>query len=117
MGAAGRDFHNFNVFFRDNVNYEVFAFTATQIPEIAGREYPAELSGGLYPKGIPIYPEEQIAELIKKNDIDEIIFAYSDIPYSYVMNKSAIVNTAGADFTLLGPKKTMIKSTKPVISS
>ena len=116
MGAAGRDFHNFNVFFRDNKNYDVVAFTATQIPDIASRKYPPELSGKLYPDGIPIYPEEKITELIKDNDIDEAVFAYSDIPYSYVMSKSAMVNAAGADFILLGPKKTTLRSTKPVIA-
>ena len=116
MGAAGRDFHNFNVYFRDNEKYEVVAFTATQIPDIAGRKYPAELSGKLYPKGIPIYLEEKITELIKENDIDQIVFAYSDLPYSYVMSKSALVNAAGADFILQGPKNTMLSSTKPVIA-
>lgn len=116
MGAAGRDFHNFNVYFRDNEKYEVVAFTATQIPDISGRKYPSELSGKLYPIGIAIYPEEKLTELIKDKEIDEVIFAYSDIPYSYVMNKSALVNAAGADFILQGPKRTMLKSTKPVIA-
>jgi predicted GTPase len=116
MGAAGRDFHNFNVYFRENKNYEVVAFTATQIPDISDRKYPPELSGKLYPEGIPIFPEEQITELIKENNIDEVVFAYSDLPYNYVMEKSALVNAAGSDFTLLGPNSTMIKSTKPVIS-
>lgn len=116
MGAAGRDFHNFNVHFRENGKYEVVAFTATQIPDIAGRKYPPELSGKLYPNGIPIYPEEKIIDLIKENDIDQVVFAYSDLPYSYVMNKSAMVNNAGADFILQGPKSTMLQSTKPVIA-
>jgi len=116
MGAAGRDFHNFNVYYRENKNYEVVAFTATQIPDIAGRKYPPELSGKLYPNGIPIYPEDDLIKLIKENDIDEVVFAYSDVPYQYVMEKSAIVNAAGADFILLGPKSTMVKSTKPVIA-
>ena len=116
MGAAGRDFHNFNVYFRNNEKYEVVAFTATQIPDIAGRKYPPELSGKLYPNGIPIYPEEDITKLIKKHEIDEVVFAYSDLPYPYVMSKSAIVNAAGANFMLLGANSTMIKSTKPVIS-
>lgn len=116
MGAAGRDFHNFNVYYRENENYEVVAFTATQIPDIAGRKYPPELSGKLYPNGIPIYPEDDLVKLIKENDIDEVIFAYSDLPYPYVMEKSAMVNAAGADFILLGPKSTMVKSTKPVIA-
>ena len=116
MGAAGRDFHNFNVYFRENENYEVVAFTATQIPDIAGRKYPPGLSGKLYPNGIPIYPEEDLTKLIKKHKIDEVVFAYSDLPYKYVMSKSAIVNAAGADFTLLGTNSTMVKSTKPVIA-
>jgi len=116
MGAAGRDFHNFNVYYRENKNYEVVAFTATQIPDIAGRKYPPELSGILYPNGIPIYQEDDLIKLIKENDIDEVVFAYSDLPYQYVMEKSAIVNAAGADFILLGPKSTMVKSTKPVIA-
>jgi len=116
MGAAGRDFHNFNVYFRENEDYEVVAFTATQIPDIAGRKYPPELSGKLYPNGIPIYPEDDLIKLIKENDIDEVVFAYSDLPYPYVMEKSAMVNAAGADFILLGPKSTMVESTKPVIA-
>ncbi|MCK5261680.1 MAG: GTPase [Thermoplasmatales archaeon] len=116
MGAAGRDFHNFNVYFRDNEKYEVVAFTATQIPDISGRKYPLELSGKLYPNGIAIYPEGKLTELIKEKEIDEVVFAYSDIPYSYVMGKSALVNAAGADFVLQGPKRTMLKSTKPVIA-
>lgn len=116
MGAAGRDFHNFNVYFRNNENYEVIAFTATQIPDIAGRKYPPELSGPLYPEGIPIYHEEKLSQLIKEHNVDEVVFAYSDLPYHYVMEKSALVNAAGADFILLGPKSTMIKSEKPVIA-
>ena len=116
MGAAGRDFHNFNVYFRDNNAYEVVAFTATQIPDIAGRKYPSELSGKLYPNGLPIYPENQLTDLVKKHDVDMVVFAYSDLPYSYIMNQSAVVNTAGADFLLMGPNNTMLKSTKPVIA-
>jgi len=116
MGAAGRDFHNFNVYFRNNKNYDVVAFTATQIPDIAGRRYPPELSGVLYPNGISIYPEGKITELIRENNVDKVVFAYSDIPYSYVMNKAAQVNAAGADFILMGPKDTMITATKPVIA-
>jgi len=116
MGAAGRDFHNFNVYFRNNVSFNVVAFTATQIPDIAGRRYPAKLAGKLYPKGIPIYLEDEISNLIKKYDIDLVVFAYSDLPYSYVMGKSAIVNAAGADFMLLGPKSTVLRSKKPVIA-
>ncbi len=116
MGAAGRDFHNFNVFYRDNDLYEVVAFTATQIPDIEGRLYPPELAGKLYPKGIPIYGEQELASLIKKLNVDEVVFAYSDVPNEYVMGKAAEVMAAGADFLLLGPRSTAIRSTKPVIS-
>ena len=116
IGAAGRDFHNFNTFFRDNPAYKIVAFTAAQIPNIADRKYPSELSGNLYPEGIPIYPQENLQKLIKELDVDECIFAYSDVPYSTVMNISAQVNAAGADFSLLGPKNTTLKSTKPVIA-
>ena len=110
MGAAGRDFHNFNVYYRENEAYNVVAFTATQIPDIHGRKYPPELSGKLYPNGIPIYAKEELVDLIKKHNVEEVIFAYSDLPYQYVMEKSAIVNAIGADFTLLGPDHTQIKS-------
>ena len=116
MGAAGRDFHNFNVYFRNNPNYEVVAFTATQIPNIEGRKYPPELAGELYPKGIPIYPESQLEELIRKYDVDEVILAYSDLSYDYVMDRASRALAAGADFRLMGPKSTMLKSSKPVIS-
>jgi len=116
MGAAGRDFHNFNVYFRGNSNYEVVAFTATQIPDIAGRKYPVELSGSLYPQGIPIYLEEDLPEIIKKNEIDQVVLAYSDLPYQYVMDKASIVLASGADFILMGPKNTMLKSKVPVVS-
>jgi predicted GTPase len=116
MGAAGRDFHNFNTFFRENEYYEVVAFTATQIPDIYGRKYPKELSGDLYPNGIPIYDEKELSDLIKKHDVDEVVFSYSDLSYDYVMNRSAIVNAAGADFTLLGPESTQIRSKKPLIA-
>ena len=116
MGAAGRDFHNFNVYFRDNPDYQVVAFTATQIPNIEGRRYPAELAGPLYPEGIPIYHENELKELIEKFDVDQVIFAYSDVPHEYVMHKAALVNEAGADFRLMGLKNTQIKSTKPVVS-
>ncbi len=116
MGAAGRDFHNFNAFFRDNPNYRVVAFTATQIPDIEGRVYPAELAGKLYPEGIPIHPEEKLIELIKKEDVDEVVFAYSDVSHNYVMSKASEVAAAGADFRLMGPKTTMLKSSKPVIA-
>jgi predicted GTPase len=116
MGAAGRDFHNFNVYFRNNSNYEVVAFTATQIPDIAGRNYPPELSGPLYPEGIPIYLEEDLSDLIKKNEIDQVILAYSDLPHQYVMDKASIVLANGADFRLMGPKNTMLKAKIPVVS-
>ena len=115
MGAAGRDFHNFNVYYRENETYNVVAFTATQIPDIHGRKYPPELSGKLYPNGIPIYAEEELVDLIDKHAVEEVVFAYSDLPYHYVMEKSALVNAAGADFTLLGPLHTQIESSKPVI--
>jgi len=116
IGAAGRDFHNFNTFYRDNPAYKVVAFTAAQIPDIAGRKYPASLAGNLYPGGIPIYAQDDLDKLIKDLDADECVFAYSDVPYSTVMGVGAVVNAAGADFTLLGYKNTMIKSTKPVIA-
>ncbi|MGD8820466.1 MAG: cyclic 2,3-diphosphoglycerate synthase [Anaerolineae bacterium] len=116
IGAAGRDFHNFNTFFRDNDAYEVVAFTAAQIPDIEGRRYPAELSGGLYPDGIPIYAEADLAQLIEDLDVDECVFSYSDISYQHVMSVGAITEAAGASFTMLGPKETQIKSTKPVVS-
>src|SRR5512136_66318 len=116
MGAAGRDFHNFNVYFRDNPDYEVVAFTATQIPDIEGRTYPKQLAGKLYPKGIPIRPEEELADLIKKHGVEQVIFAYSDVPHEYVMHKASMVNAAGADFRIMGTKYTQIKSTRPVVS-
>lgn len=116
MGAAGRDFHNFNVYFRDNEEYEVVAFTATQIPFIENRRYPPELAGKLYPEGIPIYDESQLSELIKKHNVDFVVFAYSDVSHEYVMHRASIAHAAGASFMLLGPKHTMLKSTKPVIS-
>ena len=116
IGAAGRDFHNFNTYYRHNELYNVVAFTAAQIPDIDDRKYPKELAGPLYPEGIPIYPQDKLPQLIKDLEVDECIFAYSDISYQGVMGISAIVNAAGADFTLLGPKNTSLKSTKPVIS-
>src|SRR5512139_789923 len=116
MGAAGRDFHNFNTFFRGNKDYEVVAFTATQIPDIEGRVYPKELAGSLYPKGIPIRAEEELVDLIKKHGVQQVIFAYSDVPHEVVMHKASIVNAAGADFRLMGTKYTQVKSTKPVVS-
>ena len=116
MGAAGRDFHNFNTFYRGNDAYEVVAFTATQIPNIEGRKYPAELAGALYPEGIPIYPESELEQLIQDQQIDQVVFAYSDVPHTYVMHKASLVNAAGADFRLMGTKNTQIKSTKPVVA-
>jgi predicted GTPase len=116
MGAAGRDFHNFNTFFRDNPDYEVVAFTATQIPNIDGRKYPAALAGKQYPKGIPIHPESDLVKLIKTLKVDQVVFAYSDVPHEVVMHKASLVNAAGADFRLMGTKYTQIKSTKPVVS-
>ena len=116
MGAAGRDFHNFNVYFRDNADYEVVAFTATQIPNIEGRLYPPELAGKLYPKGIQIYPESDLVKLIRDLKVDQVIFAYSDVPHEVVMHKASIALAAGADFRLMGGNTTMVKSTKPVIS-
>jgi predicted GTPase len=115
MGAAGRDFHNFNVFFRDNRNFEVVAFTATQIPGIECRTYPPELSGKLYPNGVPVRPEEELAELVKKDGVDEVILAYSDLTYDLVMHKASVVLASGADFRLMGPKSTCLKSKVPVI--
>ena len=116
MGAAGRDFHNFNVFFRDNNEYEVVAFTAAQIPDIEGRTYPSVLAGSLYPDGIPIYHEDELQRLIKEMDVDQVIFAYSDIAHEDLIHKASGVMAAGADFRLMGSKTTMIKSVKPVIS-
>ncbi len=116
IGAAGRDFHNFNTRFRDNEDFEVLAFTAAQIPDIDGRKYPAELAGSLYPDGIPIHAESELSKLISELMVDECVFAYSDVPYQHVMGMSAIVNAAGASFTLLGPTDTQIRSTKPVIA-
>jgi predicted GTPase len=116
IGAAGRDFHNFNTCYRDNELYNVVAFTAAQIPDIDGRKYPAELAGKLYPEGIPVFLEANLPDLIKDLKVNDCIFSYSDIPYQRVMSVSAIVNAAGANFILLGPADTMIKSTKPVIA-
>ena len=116
IGAAGRDFHNFNTYYRDNPSYDVVAFTAAQIPDIAGRKYPASLAGDLYPKGIPIYTEDKLESLIKELDVDECVFSYSDVPYSFVMGVGAKVNAAGANFVMLGHKDTAIKSNKPVIA-
>jgi predicted GTPase len=116
MGAAGRDFHNFNVYYRDKEEYEVVAFTATQIPNIDNRIYPPELAGKLYPQGIKIYHEDELTDLIKKFNVDEIVFAYSDVPFEHVMTKASEANAAGASFRLLGVDQTMLKSTKPVVA-
>ncbi|MBE0641287.1 MAG: GTPase, partial [Bacteroidales bacterium] len=116
IGAAGRDFHNFNTYYRDNVHYNVVAFTAAQIPDIDGRKYPAELAGSLYPDGIPIFAEEDLPRLIKELKAQDCVFSYSDVPYNRVMAVSAIVNANGANFILLGPGETMVKSNKPVIA-
>jgi len=116
MGAAGRDFHNFNVYFRNNDAYEVVAFTATQIPGIGGRKYPPELAGSRYPAGIPIYQEEELPKLIRDYDVDQVVFAYSDVSHEYVMHKASIVLANGADFRLMGPKTTMLKAKVPVIA-
>lgn len=116
MGAAGRDFHNFNVCFRNNPAYDIAAFTATQIPFIDDRKYPAELSGRLYPSGIPVYPEEMMLGLIKKYNVEEVIFSYSDVTFNYVMTKGAMINAAGASFKMLSYEQTAVKSSKPVIA-
>jgi len=116
IGAAGRDFHNFNTYYRDNGDYEVVAFTAAQIPDIEGRKYPAALAGELYPEGIPIYAEEELEKLIKELDVDDCVFSYSDVSYQHVMSMSSVVCAAGANFVLLGPEDTQIKSSKPLIS-
>ena len=116
IGAAGRDFHNFNTYYRDNETYEVVAFTATQIPDIHGRQYPPELAGKLYPAGIPIYDQGELVDLIRKHEVDDCVFSFSDIHYIDLMNLSSIVNAAGANFILLGPKQTMLQSQKPVVA-
>jgi len=116
MGAAGRDFHNFNTYFRGNDAYEVVAFTATQIPNIEGRRYPAELAGGQYPDGIHIHAENELEELIATHRVDQVVFAYSDVSHQYVMERASRVLAAGADFRLMGGNETMIKSIKPVVA-
>src|SRR5579875_2647588 len=116
MGAAGRDFHNFNTVYRDNNAYRVVGFTATQIPNIEGRLYPASLAGRLYPEGIRIYAEEEITQLIRDLTVDTVVFAYSDVSHEYVMHKGSQALAAGADFELLGPKRTMIPSRRPVVA-
>ncbi len=116
MGAAGRDFHNFNVYFKDNTRYDVVAFTAAQIPDIAGRLYPPELAGDRYPQGIPIYPEDNLAELIRKNKVDLVAFSYSDVPHVEVMHKASLAMAEGADFILIGAPYTMLKSQKTIVA-
>jgi predicted GTPase len=116
MGAAGRDFHNFNTVYRGNKRCEVVAFTATQIPNIDGRKYPAKLAGTLYPKGIPIFPESDLPHLIRKLNVDEVVFSYSDVSFTYVMEKASLVMACGADFKVLGAERTMLKSRKPVVA-
>ena len=116
MGAAGRDFHNFNVYFRDNPNYQVLAFTATQIPNIEGRRYPPELAGNLYPEGIPIYPEAELSDLVRRYQVAQVIFAYSDVSHETVMHKASQVLVAGADFRLMGTGSTMLQGRKPVVA-
>jgi predicted GTPase len=116
MGAAGRDFHNFNAFFRSRERYEVVAFTATQIPNIEGRLYPPELAGEYYPEGIPIYPEEDLVDLVRKHKIGQVVFSYSDVSHEYVMHKASLVLAAGADFRLMGTRHTMLESSKPVVA-
>ncbi len=116
MGAAGRDFHNFNVFFRNNPSYEVVAFTAAQLPDIWGRIYPSELAGDLYPEGIPILPESDLSKIIREKGVDLVVFSYSDVSHQYVMERCAIAQANGASFMLLGPRDTMLKSKKPVVA-
>jgi predicted GTPase len=116
LGAAGRDFHNFNVVYRDDPTHTVVAFTATQIPDIAGRRYPPSLAGRLYPEGIPIWPEDDLAAIIEAHRIDRVVFSYSDVSYGHVMRRAAIANAAGADFVLLGGRQTMLRSVKPVVA-
>jgi len=116
MGAAGRDFHNFNTYLRARPEYQVVAFTATQIPNIEGRVYPAALAGELYPDGIPIFPESELVNLIRQHQINQVLFSYSDVSHEYVMHRASLVQAAGADFRLLGPAATMVQSSKPVIA-
>ncbi len=116
MGAAGRDFHNFNVYYRDRQEYQVLAFTATQIPNIENRTYPPLLAGPLYPEGIPIYPEEQLPDLIRRYQVDEVVFAYSDVPHEYVMHRASLALAAGADYRLMGGRHTMLQADRPVIA-
>jgi predicted GTPase len=116
LGAAGRDFHDFNVLYRDNPDVEVVGFTATQIPNIAGRRYPAALAGAGYPDGIPIYPEERLADLVRELGVEEAVFAYSDVPYRHVLNLGSIAQAAGARFVLPGAEETMLPAKVPLVS-
>ena len=116
MGAAGRDFHNFNLVYRDDPDTEVVGFTATQIPGIEGRRYPPELAGSRYPDGIEIHPEDELPSLIRERQVDEVVFAYSDVSHEYVMHRASRALAAGASFSLLGPDATMLSSTKPVVA-
>jgi predicted GTPase len=116
LGAAGRDFHNFNVVYRDDTRFEVVGFTAAQIPNIAGRRYPRDLAGPLYPDGVPIFPEEDLEELVRRLDARQVVFSYSDVAYTYLMHRAAIAGAAGADFVLLGPRATMLESARPVVA-
>jgi len=116
MGAAGRDFHNFNVVFRDRPEYEVIAFTATQIPNIEGRQYPPVLAGKLYPNGIPIKDESELEDIVAKQEVDLVVFAYSDVSHEYVMHRASVAIAAGADFSLLGPRSTELRTHRPVIA-
>ncbi|MGH2728718.1 MAG: GTPase, partial [Actinomycetota bacterium] len=116
MGAAGRDFHNFNTVFRDDPSSEVVAFTATQIPGIAGRSYPAALAGPLYPNGIQIVEEDRLADMVRREAIDDVVFAYSDVPHEHVMHQASVALAAGAGFRLLGPRETMLHASVPVVA-
>ena len=116
LGAAGRDFHNFNVVYRDDTRYDVVGFTAAQIPNIADRRYPPELAGPLYPQGVPIFDEADLAALAERLQVRQVVFSYSDVSYTYVMHRAAVANAAGADFVLLGPRATMLESRTPVIA-
>ncbi|MEA2516181.1 MAG: hypothetical protein QOG16_19, partial [Actinomycetota bacterium] len=116
VGAAGRDFHNFNVYYRDNPDYEVVAFTATQIPGIDDRTYPPELAGDLYPEGIPIRNEDQLESIVSEQEVDQVVFAYSDVSHGHVMHIGSRAMAAGADYVLLGPRSTAIKANVPVVA-
>src|SRR2546421_1999871 len=116
VGAAGRDFHNFNVVYRDRPEYDVVAFTATQIPNIDGRVYPAELAGPLYPEGLPILPESALEELVREHEIDEVVFAYSDVTHEHVMHIGSRALAAGASYRLISPRETMLAASKPVVA-